>query len=78
MANECSTLNPECIARKGTPCPALESGKNCWEYDWLPVIRAMPPQEQQQWIGFLQEKCPGCPAFREPMKKMIKQLTGGS
>jgi len=73
MTNECSTLNPDCIAKKGTPCPALESGMNCWEFDWMPLIKKMGKEEQEQWKGYMQEKCPACPAFREPMKAMIER-----
>ena len=74
MANECSVLNPECIAKKGTPCPAYNAGKNCWEYDWMPLFNQMKTEDQQQWKQFMAEKCPQCTAFREPMKKMIARI----
>ena len=42
MANECATLNPECMMKNGIKCPAFEAGKNCWEYDWMPMFQNMP------------------------------------
>ena len=74
MANECSSLNPDCIQKKGTPCPAYDSGKNCWEYDWVSVFKQAPKEEQEKWKIFMAEKCPKCAAYREPMKAMMEKI----
>ena len=74
MANECATLNPECMMKNGIKCPAFESGKNCWEYDWMPMFQNMAAEEKDQAKQFMAHKCPQCPAFREPMKKMIETI----
>jgi len=74
MANQCSKLNPDCLVPKGTPCPAYETDKNCWEYDWIPVLKSLPEEEQKQWGDFMSRKCPQCPAFREPMKDMMERM----
>ena len=47
MANECSKLNPECMMKNNIPCPAYDAGKNCWEYDWLPMFQSLPLQERE-------------------------------
>ena len=74
MANECATLNPECMIKKGIKCPAFDAGKNCWEHDWMPMFQNMPQEEKAQAKQFMAQKCPQCPAFREPMKEMIKRI----
>ena len=74
MANKCATLNPECMMKNGIKCPAFEAGKNCWEYDWMPMFQNMPQEEKAQAKQFMAQKCPQCPAFREPMKKMIESI----
>jgi len=74
MANECSKLNPDCLQKKGNPCPAYDSNKNCWEYDWVPVVKQAPKDEQEKWMSFMREKCPQCPAYREGMKTMIERF----
>ena len=74
MANQCATLNPECMMKNGIKCPAFEAGKNCWEYDWMPMFQNMPQEEKAQAKQFMAQKCPQCLAFREPMKKMIERI----
>jgi hypothetical protein len=74
MANECSTLNPACMMKNNISCPAYDAGKNCWEYDWLPMFQGMPQQENEQAKQFMAGKCPQCAAFREPMHKMIELI----
>jgi len=73
MSNECSQLNSECLQKKGNPCPAYESNKNCWEYDWFTSLKQLPKDEQEKWKSFMLEKCPNCAAYREPMKEMIQR-----
>lgn len=77
MANQCSRLNPECIAKKGSPCPALENDKNCWEYDWIPLMKGLPHEEQAQWKSYLADKCPRCPAFCPDMQSMLDRIQTG-
>ena len=55
MANQCSKLNPTCMAKKGIPCPALAHDKSCWEYDWMPELKAMSKEERQQWKSYLHD-----------------------
>jgi len=74
MANQCSALNPDCIAKKRTPCPALEHSKNCWEYDWVPLIKGLPSEEQGKWKLYLVEHCPRCPAFCPEMKSLLARI----
>jgi len=74
MANTCSTLNPDCLAKKGTPCPALEQNKNCWEYDWVALIEELPAEEQDKWKRYLADQCPRCPAFCPEMKPLLARL----
>ena len=74
MANECATLNPEFMMKNGIKCPAFESGKNCWAYDWMPMFQNMAAEEKDQAEQFMAHKCPQCPAFREPMRKMIETI----
>ncbi len=74
MSNACSVLNPDCIAKKGTTCPAFTAHKNCWEYDWLPLFQKMSAEEKEQWKKYMTEKCPQCPAFRQSMLKMITRV----
>lgn len=71
MTNQCSTRNPNCMAKKGMPCPALARGQNCWEYDWLPELKALEPDKRQQWKSYLRDTCPQCPAFHESMQALI-------
>ena len=71
MANQCSNLNPNCIAKKGTPCPALAQDKNCWEYDWIPDLKAATKDQQLQWKSYLRNTCPQCPAFHPSMQALI-------
>jgi hypothetical protein len=71
MPNQCSTLNPTCMASKGIACPALACGKNCWEYDWIPELQQMSQDERQQWKSYLGNTCPRCPAFHESMRALI-------
>ena len=74
MANECATLNPECMIKKGIKCPAFDADKSCWEHDWMPMFQNMPQEEKAQAKQFMAQKCPQCPAFREPMKEMIQRI----
>ena len=74
MANECSTLNSNCAMKQGNPCPAYESDKNCWEYDWVPVFKQLSEDDQEKWKNYMLEKCPQCAAYREPMKNMIEKI----
>ncbi len=74
MENECSMINPECLAKKGITCPAKEQGKNCWEFDWIAVIKDLPEDEKKKWAGFMVQKCPSCPAFREQMQPMMERM----
>ncbi len=55
MANECSKLNPDCMMKNNIQCPAFDAGKNCWEYDWLPMFQGMPQQEKEQAKQFMAE-----------------------
>ncbi len=74
MANQCSTLNPTCMAKKGVPCPALTHDKSCWEYDWLPELKAMSREQQLQWKSYLRDTCPRCPAFHPSMQALIDRV----
>ncbi|MBN2106216.1 MAG: hypothetical protein JW832_02240 [Deltaproteobacteria bacterium] len=74
MANQCSTLNPTCMANKGIPCPALTHDKSCWEYDWLPELKAMSREQQLQWKSYLHDTCPRCPAFHPSMQALIDRV----
>jgi hypothetical protein len=71
MANQCSKLNPNCMAKKGIPCPALARDKNCWEYDWIPELKAASQDQRQQWKSHLHDTCPKCPAFNPSMQALI-------
>ena len=71
MPNQCSNLNPTCMAKKGTACPALCHDKSCWEYDWMPELKAMGQDERQQWKSYLHDTCPRCPAFHPSMQALI-------
>jgi hypothetical protein len=71
MPNQCSNLNPTCMAKKGTACPALSHDKSCWEYDWMPELKAMGQDERQQWKSYLHDTCPRCPAFHPSMQALI-------
>jgi len=74
MANECSKINPDCMMKNNIKCPAFDAGRNCWEFDWMPMFQSMPQQEREQARQFMAKKCPECAAFREPMKKMIERI----
>ena len=71
MLNQCCKLNPTCMANKGIPCPALAHAKSCWEYDWIPELKALHQEERQQWKSHLRDTCPRCPAFHESMQALI-------
>jgi hypothetical protein len=71
MANQCSKLNPTCMAKKGIPCPALAHDKSCWEYDWMPELKALSREQRQQWKSYLHDTCPRCPAFHPSMQALI-------
>ena len=71
MPNQCCKLNPTCMANKGIPCPALAHAKSCWEYDWIPELKALHQEERQQWKSHLRDTCPRCPAFHESMQALI-------
>ena len=73
MPNQCCNLNPTCMAKKGIPCPALAHAKSCWEYDWIPELKAIGQDERQQWKSYLRETCPRCPAFHESMQALIER-----
>lgn len=74
MANGCSVVNPDCIAKKGVDCPAYKAGVSCGDYDWLPLFQNMSSEEKEQWKKYMTDKCPQCPAFRGSMKKMITKI----
>jgi hypothetical protein len=38
------------------------------------MFQNMPHEEKTQAKQFMAQKCPQCPAFREPMKKMIERI----
>ncbi len=73
MANQCATLNADCLIKQGIKCPAFEADKNCWEYDWVPMFQNLP-QAEKQARQFMEQKCPSCGAFRDPMKRMIERI----
>ena len=74
MANECSQVNANCVMKQGNPCPAYDTDKSCWEYDWVPVFKQMAKEDQKKWKSYMLEVCPQCAAYREPMKKMIERI----
>ena len=74
MANQCSELNRNCLAKKGTPCPAFDSGRNCWEHDWAPLLKNLRDDDRERWKEYMRETCPKCPAFRQEMKERIADM----
>ncbi len=74
MEKRCWDLNPDCIAKKGTKCPVYNSEINCWEYDWVTVLKTMSEDEQKTWKEYMLEKCPQCGAFMPQMNKTLERV----
>lgn len=75
MEKRCWELNPDCMAKKTeAPCPVYNSEINCWEYDWVAVLKTMPQEEQMTWKKYILEKCPECGAFMPQMHRTIERV----